>query len=216
MRGEAAQHGGQLTQGRGQHDVDQRCHVPGDLQPARQPAQREVRERPQLALIVVAEELGLVGGHIHARGAVAGTCLAGQAQVKRFPYLLGLPAFVHGAGAPDHVLQHTGAAAGGIFFVPGGPVAGAHHAAGVCAATAHADARLDGVHPRIHAAAGGVGRVVRFAGRAAAGVQRPQVKAGAPFPLRHAVQCQVLIQRVGVGEGAGIQDRNGIPQPAEV
>ena len=149
------------------------CGEPG---PARQPAQRVVAARPEPAAVALVQRLGLVGRHVDAGRAVRRAALAGQAQVERLVHLVGPPA----AGdqrAVDHLLEHPGAAAGGVLLVPGGEVGRAHHAAGagvVGDALADAGAAVHGVDDRAAVVGQPQGRAAaRAAGPPAAGRRRP-------------------------------------------
>src|SRR5690606_9468460 len=95
----------------------------------------------QPAAVAAVGDLGLVRGHVDAGRAVGAARLAGQAQVERLLDLGGVPA-AH-ERAVGELLQHAGAAAGGVLLVPGREVGRAHEAAGgggVGAALADADA----------------------------------------------------------------------------
>ena len=127
--------------------VDQRRQRrgPGDQpSPARQPAQRVVRARPQPAGVGVVQHLRLVRRHVDPGRAVPRTALAGQAEIERRVHLRRPPAGWTSV-AVDHLLQHPGPAAGGVLLLPGGLVRRAHHAetaGAVGQALAHARAAV--------------------------------------------------------------------------
>ena len=80
----------QIAQARGlQREIAQHAQPQlGDQSsPARQPAQRIVRNRTQLAPVLLVEHPRLVGSHVDAGGAVATAALAGQAQLQGFGHL---------------------------------------------------------------------------------------------------------------------------------
>src|SRR5690606_25486698 len=114
--------------------------------PHRQPAHAVVVGGPDPARVVVGEELGLVGGHVHPHRAVVLAALAGQAEVEGVVDGGGVPAVGdRGVGvAVQHLEQQPGAPAGGVLLLAGGPVGGAHDAALVAAALADADAAHHG------------------------------------------------------------------------
>ncbi|PSK58166.1 hypothetical protein B0E53_06977 [Micromonospora sp. MH33] len=109
----------------------------------RQPTHRVVLAGTQPAGVVVGQELGLVGGHVHVHRAVRLAALARQAQVERVPHRLGTPAVADRAapgGPVEHLEQQAGPAAGGVLLLPRDHVGGAHDTAGVAAALADAHA----------------------------------------------------------------------------
>jgi hypothetical protein len=131
----------------------------------------------------VGQEFRLVGGHVDVDRALFPAAFAGQAQVERVAYFRRSPA----AGddlAADHLHQHPGAAAGGVFFLAGDPVARAHDAALV--STAFADA---------HATCGG--------GRERAAVGRVAEERGS-LGREPAAQGQVLIEPVRLDDLARV------------
>ena len=114
--------------GRVQHVHRPRRQPADEAQPPRQRAHRVVRGRARPAPVALGQELGLVGGHVHADRAVALAALARQAQVQRLGDLVGPPA-VRDHLAVRHLEQQPRAAAGGVLLLAGRPVARAHHAA---------------------------------------------------------------------------------------
>src|ERR1041385_5449422 len=93
---------------------------------------------PEPALVVLVQELRLVGGHVDADRAVAGARLAGQAQIEGVAHLCRAPAVLNRL-APHQLLEQAGPAPGGVVLLPRGPVTGTHHTARVAAAPADAD-----------------------------------------------------------------------------
>ncbi|RDI21095.1 hypothetical protein DEU38_11536 [Rhodococcus sp. AG1013] len=111
----------------------------GRTGPQRQPSHRVVGQRTRPVPVVVVEELGLVGGHVDADGAVPFASLAGQAQIQGVADRGRAPAV--GDDVPlDHLEQKPCPAAGGVLLLAGGPVAGAHHAGFVAPALTDTDA----------------------------------------------------------------------------
>src|SRR6185503_13834534 len=92
-------------------------------------------------LVVMREELGLVGGHVGVRGAVARAALAGEAPLEGLAHVVAAPAFGDELAA-QHLLQQPRAAARGVALLARAAVARAHGAALRRAALAHADAAL--------------------------------------------------------------------------
>ena len=121
--------------------------------------QRVVGCRADTVFVVVVQEFRLVGGHVDPDGAVAGAGFAGQAQIEGIPNCFGSPA-VGDHLAAQHFLQGTGSSAGRVVFVVGGTIARTHHAAGVAAATADADAARHCVEEAVRVM--GVAECVRF------------------------------------------------------
>ena len=126
--------GGRLGQPRHRaephHPVGQRRDRRGPIRPHREPAEQAVAARAAYALDVVllVQRLGLVRRHVHAGRAVRRAALAGQAQVERLgDRRVGEP--LHQRPV-DRLLEHPGAAAGGVLLVAGGEVRRAHHARG--------------------------------------------------------------------------------------
>ena len=89
--------------------VDQGRRETGALRQQRKPAHRVVRHRAEPPGVVVGEELGLVGGHVDADGAVALAPLARQAQVESIAHLGGAPAAGDGLTA-QHLEEQPGPA----------------------------------------------------------------------------------------------------------
>ena len=105
--------------------VDEAGGDGGEARPAVDASEGVVEERARCVLVVVGEELGLVGGHVDADGALALAGFAGEAEVERFPDLLVLP--VVGEDLALHQLpEQMGAAAGGVQLFAGGHEAGTH------------------------------------------------------------------------------------------
>jgi hypothetical protein len=90
------------------------------------------------------EEFGLVGGDVDVDGAVGLASLAGEAEVEGLFDFFAPPAVLDDRVFAGWVLRHlpeqVSAAAGGVFFVAGGAIAGAHDSAFVAAALSDADA----------------------------------------------------------------------------
>ena len=86
---------GSLEQGRNRgargEGVDDPRRQAGESRPYREPPHRVMGPRTHPVLVVVGEELRLVGRHVDAHGAVGLAPLAGQAEVQRIP---------HGGGPP--------------------------------------------------------------------------------------------------------------------
>ena len=93
-----------------------------------------MRGRTNALPVVVVQELGLVGGHVHVDGAVAQATLAGQAQVEAFADRFRPPSV--GDELPvGHLEQQVRAPPGGVLFFLGDLVAGAHDPRPLLAAT---------------------------------------------------------------------------------
>src|SRR6185369_7001463 len=115
----------------------------GQAHPSVSEAEGVGRARPEPALVVVGEELGLVGRHVDLHRAFPLARLAGEAEVER---LLDLPV---APAAPEripfqHLEEQAGPAAGRVLLLPGHPVARAHGAGVLLPAVAHPYAALGG------------------------------------------------------------------------
>src|ERR1700733_3900942 len=85
---------------------------------------------------MMTEKFGFPGRHIHIDWALRLARLAGEAEIERFFYFL-IPPAVGDRLALQHLPKQVSAAAGGMFLLPGGHVAGAHGAVVLLAACAH-------------------------------------------------------------------------------
>src|ERR1051326_399228 len=163
-----------------------------DARPSVDHAEGVGMERAYAALVVVRQELGLVGRHVDVHRALPFAALAGKAQVERRLHLLLLPA------AAKHFALHrfpeqAGPAASRVHLLAGRHVARAHHAR-FLAAFADADA----AQRRPPEIAGVILVVEMRAARAGVvGDAQPQV-------LVHAVRIDDL---AGIHPVAGIPDR---------
>ena len=126
-----------------------------DLGEDGQPAHRVVGARapPGASGVVVGEELGLVGGHVHIGRTVGLTSFAGQAQVECFADLARAPAVGDRAVvmAVEHFEQQPRPAARGVLLLAGDLIGRAHHLAlvgAVLTAPADADAPVRGFGER--------------------------------------------------------------------
>ena len=115
-------------------------------------------ERPQTSPVVVVQELGLVGGHVHARRALRDAAATGEAEVERLAHLPGPPALL-GQAAGHHLLEEPGAATGGVLLLARGPEARAHELGALRGdAAPDPDAALHGEAEVTPVAAEGLGR----------------------------------------------------------
>ena len=126
------------------HAVDQPRYPADDLHPPRQPPDRVVRHRPELALVRAVQHLGLVRGHVHARRTVGAARLTAEAQVEALAHLgCRQPA---NQRAVDRVLQYASAPTRHVLLVPRGRIARAHESRALAnrigAALAHARAAV--------------------------------------------------------------------------
>ncbi len=104
-------------------------------------------ERMETALVLLGEELGFVGGHVHRDRALGLAGFATEAKVEGLVNSLALEAF--GAQrSGEHLPQKAGAAAGGVLLVAGGAIAGAHDATFGLETCADADAARGGALQR--------------------------------------------------------------------
>ena len=101
-------------------------------------------ERSRVSRVVVAQELGLVGGHIDVDRALALAAFAGQAEIKRFFNLIVAPAAFDDL-ALEHLPEQVGAAAGAVLFLECDLVARAHRARILFTARTDAHAALQGL-----------------------------------------------------------------------
>ena len=148
-------------------------------------------------VVVVVQEFSLVGGHVDVDRAVVRAALAGQAQVERVEHLAGLPA-VGDRLAAQHLEQQPGPAPGGVLFVAGGPVAGAHGGVRLGdPALADADAAQRSV--REVAAVFGVAEPDRRAGRVVVGAE-----------------LEVLVHPVGVDDLPRVHGPGRVPDALEL
>ena len=104
------------------------------------PAHRVGVPGPQPALVVVREELGLVGGHVDVHRALGLASLARQAEVERLADRLALPALLHRV-ALEHLEEQVRPAAGRVHLLLGDHVARAHRPVLLLAALADATQR---------------------------------------------------------------------------
>src|SRR6478752_5118330 len=95
-----------------------------------------------MGFVIVREELGLVGGHVGMRRAVARATLAGEAPLQRVLDRLARPAIGDHLAA-QHLGEQPRAAARRVALLARRAVARAHRAAPLGAALAHADAALE-------------------------------------------------------------------------
>src|SRR5215475_188003 len=107
-------------------------------------SERVVADRPKPTLVIVRQELGLVGRQIDRHRALGLAALARQAQVERLFDFLAAPAIPDNL-ALGHLPQQVGATAGRVLFLAGYPKARAHDAAFVVSARAYSDAAQGGV-----------------------------------------------------------------------
>ncbi len=117
---------------------------PGEPRPAGELAEGVVAARAETAPVGPVQRLGLVGGDVHAGGAVHRAALAGQAQVERVVQL-GRREPVRHQPPVDHLLQDARSSAGRVLLVAGGEVGRTHHRAAfgaVGSARADADAAV--------------------------------------------------------------------------
>src|SRR5438105_2627498 len=84
---------------------------------------RTARTHP--AFIIVGKKLSLVGGNVHAHGAIALAAFAGEAKIKRVLDLLTSPTVADHLSL-SHLPQQVGAAARGVLFLASGTVARTH------------------------------------------------------------------------------------------
>src|SRR5688572_26650750 len=94
------------------------------------------------------KELGLVGGHVGVRGAIAAAAFAAEAPVERLAHLGARPA-VGDHLAAQHLGEQARAAARRIALLVRGAVARTHGAAASAAALSHADAVLGGAREAV-------------------------------------------------------------------
>src|SRR5579871_2521264 len=145
LRGDA-QH--LLAQRRQRRNAHRKIGQPGrngrQMGPLIHESERVMRQRMTLALIEVREELRLPGGHIHTDRALCLTGLAGETEVKRFLYLLILPAVLDNVTL-HHLPKQVSAAAGRVLLFPSGHVAGAHGSVVDLPAGAYPDATAGGL-----------------------------------------------------------------------
>ena len=105
--------------------VDEAGREGGEVRPEVDAAEGVVAQGAVAALVVVGEELGLVGGHVDGDGALALAGLAGEAEVEGLLDLLVLP-LVGEDFALHQLPEQVGAAAGGVELFAGGHEAGTH------------------------------------------------------------------------------------------
>ena len=105
---------------------DFRC-VRGQRRPTVDVAEEDGPYRARLSLIVMREELRLVGCHINADGALRLTGLAGQAEVQCLLHLLALPSSRNRFPA-EHLKEQVSPAAGRMLLLTGHHVARTHGA----------------------------------------------------------------------------------------
>ena len=168
--------------------------------PQRQPTHRVVRRGPQPVLVVVGQELGLVGGHVHVDRAVALAALAGQAQVEGVANGCRAPAVGDRAVrvVVEHLEQQTRPAAGGVLLFAGCAVGGTHDSAGVATALSDTDAAQ---HGTVEAAV-----VVGITEVQVAGLVRGVVRS----------EPQVLVRTVRVDHLAGVHPVVRVDQGLEL
>src|SRR5271168_881014 len=92
---------------------------------------------------MMSEKFGFPGRHIHIDWALRLARLAGEAEIERFFYFL-IPPTVGDRLALQHLPQQVSAAAGGVFLLPAGHVAGAHGAVVLLAACPYSHATKGG------------------------------------------------------------------------
>src|SRR6185436_12878144 len=95
-----------------------------------------------MRLVVAREELRLVGRHVGVRRAVARAALAAEAPLERILHRLARPAVADHLAA-QHFREEARAAAGGVALFARRAIAGAHRAAPLGSALAHADTALE-------------------------------------------------------------------------
>ncbi len=177
------------------HRVDQPRHPAGQPGPPVDEGDRVVAARAQPALVVVREELGLVGRHVDVDRALVLAGLAGQAQLEGLGDVVVAPTAE--LVPAEHLEEHPGPSPGGVLLLPGRHVAGAH-AAGVDVAAL----------PDADAAGGGLAEVVVVVGEGEVGAHRrqPRVRATA----------QVVGGVVRVDHLARVHHAVGVPDRLEL
>ena len=145
---------------------------------------------------MLAQELGLVAGHVDVDRAVGLAALARQTQVQGLADLRRPPAALDDL-AGGHLEQQASPAAGGVLLLPGYPVAGAH------------DAALGGqAPPDTHAPS-------RRADEAVAVVGERQSRATAQGG-RGDEDTEVVVQPGGVDDAVGVHEPVGVERPLEL
>src|SRR6185436_16384476 len=89
------------------------------------PAEGKGVAGPDPSFIVVRQELGLVGGHVHVHRTIVLAPLARQAEIERVLDGFALPASGHHL-AVHHFPEQPGPPAGGVLLLPRDHVAGTH------------------------------------------------------------------------------------------
>ena len=107
------------------HGVGEAGGERGQARPAEDQARRIRERRTGPSLIVVMEELGLVGGEIDPGRAVAFASFARQAEVEGLAHLVAPPT-VREDVPGEHLEQQAGAAPGRMLLLTGYPPARAH------------------------------------------------------------------------------------------
>src|ERR1035438_2783922 len=157
--------------------------------------------RAYAAFVIMRKEFGLVGGYVDADRAIAFASFTGEAEIEGLFDFFAAPAVADDPIASTLTLRHlpeqVGAAAGGVFFVVRGAVAGAHEAAFFAAALAHSDATQRGL------------------GQAAVVCRELEVSFRLPRSVVGA-QAEVFVELVRLDQLAGIHLPFGIPSGLEL
>ena len=148
-------------------------------------------------LVVVVEELRLVGRHVDVDGTVVRAALARQAQVEGFSHLRGLPA-VGDDLALQHLEQQSRPTARAVLLLAGDHVAGAHDLLGL----------RHSALPDSDAPQGGVGEVVSVLCERERGVGSRWVVVDA--------EPEVLVERVCVHDLPGAHQPPRVPDRLEL
>ncbi len=127
--------------GGAQHGVGQPRHAGRHARRPGQEPQGIHRPGAQPAGVVVVEELGLVGGHVHLGRAVDGAALAREAQVQRIAHVAAAPGG-RGRLALEHLDEQLRAATRRVPLVARDAERRAHRPGVIAQAAAHADASL--------------------------------------------------------------------------
>ena len=123
------------------------------------------------------KKFGFVGGYVDAYRTLGLASLTGQAELERVLDFFAAPA-VADDSTLGHFPEQVSAAAGGVFFVVRGAVAGAHQAAFFAAALAYA-----------HAAQGGLSKAAVVVGELEVGFRFPRRISGA--------KAEIFVKLVG-------------------
>src|SRR5690625_7150468 len=96
------------------------------------------------ALVVVVQELGLVGGHVDVHRAIALAALARQTQVQGVTHFGGAPSVLDGRilVRAEYFEQQPRPASGGVLFLPGHHVGRTHRPVLMASAVSVAAASL--------------------------------------------------------------------------